>query len=114
MGTCAGLRVLLHPRAAVGIGVGVVGFGLAVLLHRQAKRSANRKFTEGGQKQGRLRAPVRRQPQGKGGHRQPDQRFQPDPLPIRPQGVLFQHGLLAALSTHPSAGIQTKGGFSHA
>ena len=31
---------------AVGIGLGVVGFGLAVLLHRQAKRSANRKFTE--------------------------------------------------------------------
>ena len=28
------------------VDVVVVGFGLAVLLHRQAKRSANRKFTE--------------------------------------------------------------------
>lgn len=29
-----------------GIVLGVVGFGLAVVLHKQAKRAADRKFTE--------------------------------------------------------------------
>ena len=50
---CSGLGLILAgmesygtAAIAVGIGLGVVGFGLAVLLHRQAKRSANRKFTE--------------------------------------------------------------------
>lgn len=31
---------------AGGIALGVAGFGLAIFLHRQAKRSAERKFTE--------------------------------------------------------------------
>jgi hypothetical protein len=42
----AGMESYGTAAIAVGIGLGVVGFGLAVLLHRQAKRSANRKFTE--------------------------------------------------------------------
>lgn len=42
----AGMESYGTAAIAGGIGLGVVGFGLAVLLHRQAKRSANRKFTE--------------------------------------------------------------------